>query len=355
MTTLGKAAARVGLGLAATLALSAQAQSQVNLYGVVDVYAGHATGAGGSWTRMRSGGHADSRIGFRGREDLGGGHSARFALESAVNPETGSGANGLGFARQARVGLAGPWGALDLGRMYTPMFQAMAKAEPYVLNTVFSPMNLGAATFTVPASPTAQRPFAPRSNSMVRYRTPSSPDWHGELAYAFADQGASHRSGEMHGGALAWTRAPLYVAYAFQQLRTAATAAAAAAGSPRVVKTRYQSLSIQYRVNAAFHVFAIVTHTTASNPALRDARLLSTGVTWRPTPQGTFTASVAQRKASGVSGSRLAWTLGYDHALSRRTTVYARWLGVGDHGQTEAANTTMPASRLLALGLRHNF
>ena len=285
---------RLGLGMVACLALAApaHAQSSVTLYGVVDIYAGHASSALGSWTRMKSGGNADSRIGFRGTEDLGAGHTARFALESAVNPETGSGgANGMSFARQARVGVAGPWGALDLGRMYTPMFQAMAKAEPYVLNTVFSPMNLGAATFTVPAAATAQRAFAPRSNNMLRYQTPSSPDWHGELAYAFADDGATNRSGELYGGSLAWTRAPLYVAYAFQHVR------AATAAKPEAVRTRHQSLSAKYSFSKSFHAFAIATHTTASNPALRNARLISAGATWNPSPQDSLTLSVAQRKA----------------------------------------------------------
>ena len=341
------------LGLLAALGLpaQAQAQTQVQLFGVVDLYAGHARSANSSWTRMKSGGNADSRIGFRGAEDLGQGMSARFVLESALNPETGSGgATGLSFARQARVGLAGRWGSLDLGRMYTPMFLAMSKVEPYVLNTVFSPMNLGAATFTVPAAATAQRAFTPRSNNMIRYRTPASPDAFAELAYAFGEVDAPNRSGELYGGAIGWTRAPFYVAYAFQQVRVTA------AGATDSVTTRYQSLSTGYSVTPALQLFAIFTHTHASDPTLRDTRLMSAGFSWQLSPQGTLTASAARRQASGPGPSRLAWTVGYDHALSRRTALYARLLGVGDHGDAPAvANTRLPASRLLALGLRHTF
>src|SRR5258708_32662296 len=60
-----------------------------------------------------------NRWGFVGQEDLGGGLSAIFRLESGFNVENGTSAQGgREFVRQAYVGLSSPYGTLTLGRQY---------------------------------------------------------------------------------------------------------------------------------------------------------------------------------------------------------------------------------------------
>jgi predicted porin len=72
-------------------ACTAQAQSSVTIYGILDssvryssgldaAYAGSATNT----TAINSGVNTTSRFGFRGTEDLGGGLSAIFNLESGA-------------------------------------------------------------------------------------------------------------------------------------------------------------------------------------------------------------------------------------------------------------------------------
>jgi predicted porin len=79
---LKKAAALI-IGLAAGTA--AQAQTQVQIYGIVDaaVVSEHG-GVASQSTKLTSGAASASRIGFRGAEDLGGGLSAIFTLETGV-------------------------------------------------------------------------------------------------------------------------------------------------------------------------------------------------------------------------------------------------------------------------------
>lgn len=155
-------------------AASAQAQSSVQLYGIVDAGVTRVSGlAAGTQTQLASGIMEGSRWGLRGNEDLGGGYRAVFTLENRFEVDTGSlsstpisgtqlpasissttalglpgglaGAvtavnNGLGqtlgvnvgtggsrlFDRQAFLGLVTPFGAILAGRQYTPAFEVNA-------------------------------------------------------------------------------------------------------------------------------------------------------------------------------------------------------------------------------------
>lgn len=113
---------------------AAHAQTQVTVYGIVDAAVARTTNAdaaGNALTKVSSlSGSLPSRIGFRGSEDLGGGLSAVFALESGFNPDTGvSGQGGRLFGRQAWIGLKGNWGTLQVGRILNMTFLATAKSD----------------------------------------------------------------------------------------------------------------------------------------------------------------------------------------------------------------------------------
>jgi predicted porin len=121
-------------GALAVLAAGAQAQSNVTIYGIIDTAVAHVdnTNANGdSVTKMPSlTGSFPSRVGFRGTEDLGGGLSAIFTLESGFGPDTGTmGQGNRLFGRQASVGLKGKWGALTLGRQVNMTYIASQKAD----------------------------------------------------------------------------------------------------------------------------------------------------------------------------------------------------------------------------------
>ncbi len=125
----------------AMVAGTAQAQSSVTVYGLLDV--GYATSnidhganletnqkvVGGLHSGNGTGTLSGSRIGFRGVEDLGGGLKANFVLETGINysngastttaPATGAGlqANPAMFAnvRQGWAGLSGKAGEVRIG------------------------------------------------------------------------------------------------------------------------------------------------------------------------------------------------------------------------------------------------
>jgi predicted porin len=106
------------------IASTASAQSSVTLYGVIDEGIDYNNNSGGhSLWHMQDGtydGVYGSRWGLRGSEDLGGGLSTIFKLESGFSLENGQlRQGGLFFGRQAYVGLSQTtYGTVTLGRQY---------------------------------------------------------------------------------------------------------------------------------------------------------------------------------------------------------------------------------------------
>jgi predicted porin len=93
----------------AMVAGTAQAQSSVSVYGVIDFnYNSTDRSTGARATAQGADSLATSRLGFRGTEDLGGGLQAQFQLESRINPTNGkAGASSeVLFNRESWVGLS---------------------------------------------------------------------------------------------------------------------------------------------------------------------------------------------------------------------------------------------------------
>ncbi len=80
----------IALSVLAAVAGTAQAQSSVTIYGIVDMALQHQnTGdPAGSTLGLDSGIQSGSRLGFKGSEDLGGGLKANFQLEMGIATKT---------------------------------------------------------------------------------------------------------------------------------------------------------------------------------------------------------------------------------------------------------------------------
>jgi predicted porin len=168
--------------LATTCAAGAAcAQSSVTLYGAVDLALVKARGSLSSSTQLASNENYTSRIGFTGREDLGGGLYAGFDLEAQLNPDTGAGlptstnnqpsgtpaslggSQGLTFNRYSVVKLGGPFGELRLGRDFTAHYRNRVDVDPFANQGITSSQaqagSLGGITNA-------------RASNMINYVTP---------------------------------------------------------------------------------------------------------------------------------------------------------------------------------------
>ena len=149
--------------------LAAFAQTtQTRVYGTVDAA---VVGEGGCklacpHTRLSSGVESGSRLGFTGREDLGGNTSAIFTVEAGILNDTGqSDQNGRLFGRQAFVGLDGPAGMLTLGRQYNFVYETLTDvADPFHGGMAGSAANL--VGYSVKRYDNAIKYLTPRLNGL---------------------------------------------------------------------------------------------------------------------------------------------------------------------------------------------
>ncbi len=121
--------------LTALLALGSAAsaqQSSLTVFGVMDAAVRRTNTDGvGHVLSIASGSYSSSRYGFRGREDLGGGLSASFWLESFLSTDTGL-SSPEGFQRRSTLSLShAEWGELRMGRDFTHTHSNWSRFDPF--------------------------------------------------------------------------------------------------------------------------------------------------------------------------------------------------------------------------------
>ncbi len=172
--------------------------NSVTLYGLIDMGVTHFTGiaptGGGagtvSSTGMSSGVQNGSRIGLKGDEDLGGGLKAIFDAETGfcatgtnqAGSTTQTAGNqtyctGGGFMqRQSYLGLAGDFGTVLAGRVYTTNFNDEASVDPFGWGLTG---NIGNMSLVSQLS-------AARANQVLAYVSPNFSGFSFVGAYVFA-------------------------------------------------------------------------------------------------------------------------------------------------------------------------
>jgi predicted porin len=125
----------VALAVLGSFAGVASAATSVTLYGTVDAgYEGWSFGkdASGWDNTFVQGGTSEknSKIGVRGQEDLGNGLAAIFTLEGGVGADNGETNAGQLFNRESTVGLKGSFGEVKIGRAKSQMELALGGVVP---------------------------------------------------------------------------------------------------------------------------------------------------------------------------------------------------------------------------------
>lgn len=203
--------------IAATLLVAAlgtaQAQSAVNITGLLDIGVKHNSNpAAGAPSNQVARGN-NNRITFSGAEDLGGGLAATFGLQHRFEPDTGtlespSGGTSRPFWQgESRVGLRGNFGWVRLGRGLTAIQDPNGAYDVYGVATVASLQGVLTAGFN---SDPAQTNGAGggRINNGIFYQSPNLAGvvLRGSFAPTEGAAGYTHRhtgvSGEYKSGPL---------------------------------------------------------------------------------------------------------------------------------------------------------
>ncbi len=343
----------VALAAFGALAGAAHAQSNVTLYGLVDLYVGKSTtkttlGAASTNSStgmgLNSGGLNGSRWGVRGVEDLGGGLKTTFQLESGFDASNGVG--NAGFNRTSKVGLTGGFGSFEMGRQYTQMFLLMDGFDGQGTSS-FSATNaiFGNAAATAAG---AQAPALRRDN-MLQYTTPNLGGFTGVAQYAFGENGAPGvSSGHTTSLSAMYAGGPVAVQGVYEAVKAPGSAGATAKST---------GLGVSYD----FTVLKVLAQFISQKDGLAAGKKDRGYVLSMAVPVGSagslnagIGSETTKLTATGADvGKTSSFGIEYRHDLSKRTTVYAGLTRV--KFEKESVITDASRDQLYGVGLRHKF
>ncbi|ANI98735.1 hypothetical protein A8O14_00640 [Polynucleobacter wuianus] len=377
------------------IAGAAQAQSSVTVYGIVDVgfiginerATAGATTTKGTVNTFGSSAEQSSRLGFKGTEDLGGGSSAFFTLETGLNAD-----NSTLSAFNTRQAFAGykknGIGNVAFGTQYTPIHNAAGLTDPGQLNNM-----IGNVIFaTTPqangnTSPFATNPsigsgqtdaYTVRTSNTLTATTDTFAGFQGTALYTLNNQnqtvtatsagGTTNNSGWGLGLNYTWNKLLVTANYqAFKSLSptssaTTVTLYGITGGTNVNDQQSYFAATYDFGILKAYAQYVSRKATAALNSgyyAKRTAEQIGVRSFITPTIEAWASGGMGKVNAYGQgepNTSFTAWQLGSNYWLSKRTNLYAIY------GQSQASNVTSVAGTQYsyggsnyAIGLRHTF
>ncbi|WP_028100311.1 porin [Pseudoduganella violaceinigra] len=346
-------------------AAQAQAQSNVTIYGIADAgFVAERGGVNGSVNKVTSGVGSASRLGFKGVEDLGGGTSAVFVIESGVKIDTGDQDTAGVFAqRQAYVGLkSAEAGQITLGRQYTMLYNALSQ--------VGDPFGAGYAGSAKNLFPTGG--VNTRASNTIVYSSPVFSGFNVDAMYGMGEQNGDNTAGRQFGLGLNYSQGPLNVRLVHNN-KNNDVAAVGATPAVRKDKAKNTLLAANYDFGVAKAYFAYEKDKGAGSAPLPVANaygfavapkssnnsaewLLGVGV---PLGGGNLVASYIHKDDKQNNQDANQYAIGYLYALSKRTTAYtsiAKIKNKNGAGYTVGNNTEAgTGDKAFNLGLRHAF
>jgi predicted porin len=320
----------------ALLSAGALAQTNVTVYGIVDAgLVRESGGPAGSVTNISSGIASGSRIGFKGKEDLGGGLSALFTIENGFNADTGAaGQGGLIFGRQAFVGLAGGFGTVTLGRQYTPYYKTLRD-----IGDPFGAVSLAGRSGNLFATNT-------RANNMVEYLSPAFGGVRVDLAYAPGEVAGDSTRNRQFGASVGYAGGALTLQLAHHRIDNATA----------TDKTRNTLASGNYKFGS---VVGYVSYALNKGPGAADSRDMLAGVSVPVGPHKLLFSHVRHDDRAAPDMDASQWGVGYHVPLSKRTDVYAAYAVIRNRNgaafKVGNATDTGSGDKAFNLGMRHNF
>ncbi|WP_269140109.1 porin [Pseudothauera rhizosphaerae] len=345
------------MAVAGLVSAPAFAQSNVTIYGIVDVGVAHHSGSSthDSRTGIDSGIQSGSRIGFRGVEDLGNGLKAAFVLEYGIKNDQnygighGTDSDNLqgSTARQQYLALVGGFGTVALGRLETPQHQFLAGIDPFGdgtvgtyatayskvtrLNNVAAYISPDFGGFTVTAAYTADglddeesTPKALKSGDLEVWAI--NPVYKNGPLVA----GVNYQRAEIDNGAVDFKQWDLAGAYDFGPVRLSAIYG-----------------QIDYDQAAATHDKRKQWVLGAAVPVGAAGKVLV-----------SYSEFDLEGKGANKDLDGSKWAVGYTHDLSKRTNLYAAYAKTSDDlglKSTSGAVENDPYTKGFNLGIRHKF
>jgi predicted porin len=367
------------IALASVSAFGLAFAQQVSLYGKIDANIGVTTsnsGAAGekdlAINQLTSGGLSGSRWGMKGTEDLGGGMSASFQLESGLAVDTGV---STGFMNQAFIKLTGNFGAISLGRQYNAADNLWSDldAQEYSNSAMGYAWNNGAHS------------DAGNVNNMIQYTLPAMGNFSAYVQLAPGENNdiSGRSAGNYVAVAANYANGPFAIGVAYENtsVTTAATAAGTAYAFPLETGACIATWTLANGICSKASAAAVATNVDTSNTSVGGSYDLGMMKVYAGFEQGKTTTKQDAGYSIGVQVPMGAAKLhlGYAketqiadgnaidglskafggqivYAVSKRTDGYVSYVS-GTANAPVAAATFQPESKLtnFSVGVRHSF
>ena len=354
----------IALAVAGLASTAAFAQSNVQVYGVVDVGFQRSSSSDTSTLKSRSGLDSGlqngSRIGFRGTEDLGNGLKASFVLEYGLAADTGVFGT---TARQSFLALSNNFGTIAAGRQYTPQYGLLSKVDPFGTGTV-GDVVYGRGVYFTGASAVKD---TIRLDNLVAYVSPNFGGFNviaGYTADGIGDEEVTLKTAKS-GNAKIWainpnySNGPLFVGLNYHQVKI---------DSAADYKDKVWDLGATYDFGVV--KLAAVYGQMKAEAADEKTKQWLVGATVPVSAAGAALVSYARNKTdvtgAGSDEKASKWAVGYTHALSKRTNLYAVYAKIKTNDAAEGDFTVLNKKNAggafegdytsgLNIGVRHTF
>jgi len=302
----------ITFAILAAAAGTAAAQSNVTVYGKIDLGVRKAVGATNS--EMATG--SDGRLGFKGTEDLGGGNRAFFDLQHRFFPNTGAQDGAQFWKGLSQVGIGGAFGQVSFGRQYIAAFSMIQdKIDPFGGDTVAQLRDVGfrvGGITKVRIDSSIRYDYSTNGLNLAVSSAESTPNGGSDRPFSV---GANYKVGG------------LFVGAGYED--------------PAGANDRIVHVGAAYTMGAATVSAGYAKGDTNANVT---AKGFMVGLNWALGPGELKAAAGTQKQGSTTTAQKVG--LGYHYALSKRTTIYT---DVG-HDSKAVANKTG-----YDLGLKHTF
>lgn len=383
----------IALAIAGLASTAAFAQTNVTVYGVVDLGQAWVKSSGGSVVNsdQKTVGRLDnnsSYIGFKGTEDLGNGLKALFQLETGYNSDNGG---GWGSSRDTFVGLTGGFGTLVMGNLTHPLRAMGAKVEILPGAAGFGTMASATGTINHPALGEIKTGADDRASNAIAYVSPNFSGLTATVAYVNGERRRSTaqntaaitdkaENSKQYQFALQYANGPLWVAGGYHKtidigasLDPANVAGTALLGGG--VDARVWRLAATYDFPTNTKLTALYDNTRVDGPnnvptadAKRSAWSVGVAQGFGANTVGLEYGRRGQTNVNGVDPKDAAkiWTAMYSYSLSKRTQVHARYSKLTNESAAQANFYLNNVNNNLAgaagsdftgymVGLRHSF
>ncbi|KGX30312.1 porin [Burkholderia pseudomallei] len=359
MSIKGKFARRVIVGtVCLAVGRVGNAQSTVTLYGLVDggiLYTSKTRdpvsgkNGGKQWAFVDSGLSA-SQFGVAGVEDLGGGMTANFDLESGYSVATGgyNDSNGNQFGRQAWVSLKGDFGELKTGLQYSPFFMAIYESDA----RNFSQFGSGMVTYVNNVLATGIF-----NANAVSYNSPVIGGLRGSVMFALGGEPGNFQAGRQYSASIDYQVGGILVIASIYEGNAGGSAA-----TPISTTQEFEgrTLGASYKFSKLTAKVSFVNYKVAG---AFNNNIYSAGFDYQPLPQLDINGGVwITTDRNQTKNNSLMAALGTQYFLSKATTLY---LQAGAANNRGAMNTGLSINGALNgasgttfgtdFGIRHTF